>query len=95
MSVLSIWLSIGLSLAKVINDAPRVMLQIVSSLTDDSRGIIYDCNMFIVEAKEEEEEHRYKQKKIKSTAYNTKIKIILISISLRLCTSRNLLLKTF
>ncbi len=25
-----------------------VMLQIVTSLTDDSRGIIYDPNMFIV-----------------------------------------------
>jgi hypothetical protein len=26
------------------------MLQIVGSLTDDPRGIIYDCNVFIVEA---------------------------------------------
>ena len=28
----------------------RVTLQIVASLTDDSRGIIYNCNMFIVQA---------------------------------------------
>ncbi len=26
------------------------MLQIVASLTDDIRGIIYDCNMFIEHA---------------------------------------------
>ncbi len=26
------------------------MLQIVASLTNDSRGTIYDCNMFIVHA---------------------------------------------
>jgi hypothetical protein len=29
-------------------DDSRVMLQIVASLTDDSRGIIYNFNMFIV-----------------------------------------------
>jgi hypothetical protein len=29
-----------------------VMLQIVSSLTDDSRGIIYKCNIFIIQATE-------------------------------------------
>ncbi len=34
----------------VINDS-KVMLQIVASLTDDSRGIVYDHNMFIVQAK--------------------------------------------
>ncbi len=34
----------------VINYAPRVMLQIVASLTDYSRGIIYNSNMFIVQA---------------------------------------------
>ncbi len=40
-----------------VNDAPiitiddsRVMLRIVASLTDDSRGIIYNCNMIIVQA---------------------------------------------
>ncbi len=26
------------------------MLQIVASLTDDSRSVIYNCNMFIVQA---------------------------------------------
>ncbi len=26
------------------------MLQIVASLTDDSGGIIYDCNIFMVQA---------------------------------------------
>jgi hypothetical protein len=25
------------------------MLQIVASLTDDSRGVIYNCNVFIVQ----------------------------------------------
>ncbi len=29
-----------------------VMLQIVASLTDDSRGVIYNCNMFILHATE-------------------------------------------
>ncbi len=40
-----------------VNDASRIaigdstsMLQIVASLADDSRGIIYDCNMFIAQA---------------------------------------------
>ncbi len=33
----------------VIGDS-RVRLLIVASLTDDSRGIIYDRNMFIVQA---------------------------------------------
>ncbi len=31
-------------------DDSRVMLQILASLTDYSRGIIYNCNMFIVQA---------------------------------------------
>ncbi len=31
-------------------DNSRVMLQIVISLTNDSKFIIYDCNMFIVQA---------------------------------------------
>jgi hypothetical protein len=35
----------------VINDS-KVMLQIVASLTDDSRGVIYCRNMFIVQATE-------------------------------------------
>ncbi len=34
----------------IVIDDSRVMLQIVASLTKDSRGIIYDQNMFIVEA---------------------------------------------
>jgi len=33
-----------------INWVPRVLLQIVVLLTDDSRGVIYYRNMFIVEA---------------------------------------------
>jgi hypothetical protein len=32
----------------VINYAPWVMFSIVASLTDDSRGIIYNNNMYIV-----------------------------------------------
>ncbi len=35
---------------RVIINAPLVMLQIVASLTNDLRGIIYDHNMFIVQA---------------------------------------------
>ncbi len=38
----------ALAIARVINDAPRVMLQIVVSLTDDPRGIIYNHKVFIV-----------------------------------------------
>ncbi len=34
----------------IIIDNYRVALQIVASLTDDSRGSIYDHNMFIVQA---------------------------------------------
>jgi hypothetical protein len=37
-------------LFREVNYVPRVMLQIVVSITEDSRGIIYDRNMFIVEA---------------------------------------------
>ncbi len=36
--------------SRIVIDDSRVTLQIVASLIDDSRGIIYDCNMFIVEA---------------------------------------------
>jgi len=36
--------------SKIIIDDSRAMLQIVASLTDDSRGIIYTRNMFIVQA---------------------------------------------
>jgi hypothetical protein len=34
--------------SRIIIDDSRVMLQIVESLIDDSRGVIYNCNMFIV-----------------------------------------------
>jgi hypothetical protein len=36
--------------SRIVIDDSRVSLQIVASLTDDSRGIIYDCNTFIVQA---------------------------------------------
>ena len=36
--------------SRIVIDDCRAMLQIVASLTDDSVGIIYDCNMFIVPA---------------------------------------------
>ncbi len=36
--------------SRIIIDYSRVMLQIVASLTDNSRGVIYDHNMFIVQA---------------------------------------------
>jgi len=42
-------ISDALVLARVINYAPRVMLHIMASQTDDFRGIIYDGSMFIVE----------------------------------------------
>ncbi len=35
---------------RIVIDDSKVMLQIVASLTDDSRGIIYDSNMFIIQA---------------------------------------------
>ena len=36
--------------SRIVIDDPRVVIQIVASLIDDSRGVIYDCNMFIVQA---------------------------------------------
>ncbi len=36
--------------SRMVIDDSRVKLQIVASFTDDSRGIIYDRNMFIVQA---------------------------------------------
>jgi hypothetical protein len=36
--------------SKVIIDDSIVTLQFVASLTDDSRGVIYDCNIFIIQA---------------------------------------------
>ncbi len=35
---------------RIIIDDSRVMLQIVASLTDNSRDIIYDYSMFIIQA---------------------------------------------
>jgi hypothetical protein len=35
--------------SRIVIDDSRVMLQIVASLTDNSRGIIYYCYMFIVQ----------------------------------------------
>ncbi len=43
-------LALALSLTRLTNYAHRVMLCIAVSLSDDSRGIIYDRNMFIVQA---------------------------------------------
>ncbi len=36
--------------SRIVIDKSIVMLQTVASLTDDSRGIVYDHNMFIVQA---------------------------------------------
>jgi len=36
--------------SRIVIDKYRVILQIVASLTDDSWGVIYYCNMFIVQA---------------------------------------------
>jgi len=36
--------------SRIAIEDPRVTLQIVASLTDDTRSIIYDCNMFIAQA---------------------------------------------
>ncbi len=35
---------------RLVDYSPRVMLQLMASLTDDSRGAIYDLNIFIVQA---------------------------------------------
>ncbi len=35
--------------SRIVIDDSRVTLQIVASLTDDSRGIIYDRNVFMVQ----------------------------------------------
>jgi hypothetical protein len=34
----------------IVNDDARIVNKLDASLTDDSRVIIYDCHMFIVEA---------------------------------------------
>jgi hypothetical protein len=36
--------------SRIIINNSRVTLQIVASFTDNSRGVIYDCNMFIAQA---------------------------------------------
>ncbi len=36
--------------SRIVIEGSRVMLQIVASLTDDSRGIVYNNIMFIVQA---------------------------------------------
>ncbi len=36
----------------ILKDDSRVTLYIVASLTDDFRGVIYDRNMFIIQAKD-------------------------------------------
>jgi hypothetical protein len=36
--------------SRIVIDYSRVTLQIEVLVTDDSRGIIYDCNMFIAQA---------------------------------------------
>jgi hypothetical protein len=42
--------SITLPFARIIKYASTVTLQIVATFTDDSRGVIYNCNMFIAHA---------------------------------------------
>jgi hypothetical protein len=39
-----------IALARDVNYAPAVMIQIVALLTDDSRGVTYSRNMFILQA---------------------------------------------
>ncbi len=36
--------------SRIIIDKSRVTLQSVASLTDNSKDVIYNCNMFIVQA---------------------------------------------
>jgi hypothetical protein len=36
--------------SRIVIDDPRVKLQIVASLTEYSRGVIYDSNLLIVQA---------------------------------------------
>jgi hypothetical protein len=35
----------------IVNDNSRVVTKLETSLTDDARVVIYDCHMFIVQAK--------------------------------------------
>ena len=43
-------LVLALASARVVNYAPEVTLQIVASLTDNPRGVVYNCKMFIIQA---------------------------------------------
>ncbi len=36
--------------SRIVIDDSGVMLEVVASLTDDSRGFIYNCNVFIAQA---------------------------------------------
>jgi hypothetical protein len=36
--------------SRIVNDNSKATLQIAASLTDDSRGVIYNSNMFTVQA---------------------------------------------
>ncbi len=38
--------------SRILMDNSTVIIHIVASLTVDSRGVIYNCNMFIVQATE-------------------------------------------
>ncbi len=40
----------GKAFSRVVNNTPRVTLQIVASHMDNTRGVIYSHNMFIVQA---------------------------------------------
>jgi hypothetical protein len=41
--------ALTLSLARVVSYASRVTLLIVELLSEDSRGVIYYCNIFIIQ----------------------------------------------
>jgi hypothetical protein len=47
--------------SRIVIDTSRVMIKIVASLTDNSRGIIYYRNMFIVQATESSDFYLYSQ----------------------------------
>ncbi len=39
--------------SRIVIDDSRVMLLIVASLSDNSKGVMYDCNKFIVQASDQ------------------------------------------
>ncbi len=47
--------------SRIVIDNSRVMIQIVASLTDNSRGVIYDPSMFIVQTTESSNFYLYSQ----------------------------------